>query len=151
MKKRPRVGKADRSRWQTWGSKIFSEQEWAKIGRSLKLSGRELQLVRGMFDDSTDFAIADDLGISPHTVHTHCKRSYHKLGVTDDTFSNHWRLPDPERCLTKHLGYSLDFSDCLVKNPYACEYAVRFGSGVFCNHPERRSFELAAPPLMRIQ
>ena len=83
MKKRPRVGKADRSRWQARGSKIFSEQEWAKIGRSLKLSGRELQLVRRMFDDSTDFAIADDLGISPHTVHTHCKRSYHKLGVTD--------------------------------------------------------------------
>jgi DNA-binding CsgD family transcriptional regulator len=62
---------------------IFSPQEWAKIGRSLKLSGRELQLVRGMFDDSTDFAIADDLSISPHTVRTHCKRLYRKLGVTD--------------------------------------------------------------------
>ena len=83
VNKRQRVGKAGRSRWQARGSKIFSEQEWAKIGRSLKLSGRELQLVRGMFDDSTDFAIADDLGISPHTVRTHCKRSYRKLGVTD--------------------------------------------------------------------
>jgi DNA-binding CsgD family transcriptional regulator len=83
MTKRPRVGNADRSRWQAAGSKIFSEPEWAKIGRSLKLSGRELQLVRGMFDDSTDFAIAENLGISPHTVRTHCKRSYRKLGVTD--------------------------------------------------------------------
>jgi DNA-binding CsgD family transcriptional regulator len=83
MNKRPRVGKPSRTRWQAAGSRIFSEQEWAKIGRSLKLSGRELQLVRGMFDDNTDFAIAADLGISPHTVHTHCKRSYRKLGVTD--------------------------------------------------------------------
>ena len=83
MNRRPRVSKAGRSRWQAPGSRIFSEREWAKIGRSLKLSGRELQLVRGMFDDSTDFAIAADLGISPHTVHTHCKRSYRKLGVTD--------------------------------------------------------------------
>ena len=83
MTKRSRVRKTGRSRWQAPGSRIFNEQEWAKIGRSLKLSGRELQLVRGMFDDRTDFAIADDLGISPHTVHTHCKRSYRKLGVTD--------------------------------------------------------------------
>ena len=80
MTKRSRVRKAGRSVAGT-GSRIFSEPEWAKIGRSLSLR-RELQLVRGMFDDRTDFAIADDLGISPHTVHTHCQRSYRKLEVT---------------------------------------------------------------------
>ena len=70
--------------------------------------------------------------------------------MTDDVVSGHWRLPDPERCLTRHLGHSPDFSDCLVHNPYACEYAVRFGSGVFCSHPERRSFEAADPTLLPV-
>lgn len=66
--------------------------------------------------------------------------------MTEDMVSNHWRLPDPEKCLTRHLGYTLDFSDCLVKNPYGCEYAVHFGSGVFCRHQDRRSFESTDPP-----
>jgi DNA-binding CsgD family transcriptional regulator len=51
--------------------------------RSLKLSGRELQIVRGVFDDYTELAIAKNLNISPHTIHTHCERLYHKLAVTD--------------------------------------------------------------------
>ena len=50
---------------------------------SLDLSGRELQLVRGVFDDDTDFSIASFLGISPHTVHTHFERLHNKLGVAD--------------------------------------------------------------------
>jgi hypothetical protein len=66
--------------------------------------------------------------------------------MTDDTVSNQWRLPDPERCLTKHLEHSLDFSVCLVKSPHDCEYAIRYGSGVFCRHPDRRSFETTDPP-----
>jgi hypothetical protein len=33
------------------GSAMFSEQAWGEIARSLKLSGRELQIVRGVFDD----------------------------------------------------------------------------------------------------
>jgi len=62
---------------------MFSEQAWAEIGRSLKLSGRELQLVRGVFGDRTDCAIAADLGMSPHTVHTHFERLHYKLAVAD--------------------------------------------------------------------
>ncbi len=63
------------------GSAIFSEQAWVEIGRSLKLSRRELEITRGVFDDHTEFAIAADLGISAHTVHTHFERLYRKLGV----------------------------------------------------------------------
>jgi ATP/maltotriose-dependent transcriptional regulator MalT len=65
------------------GAAIFSEPVWKEIAHSLKLSGQELQIVRGVFDDCTESAIANHLSISPHTVHTHCERLYHKLAVTD--------------------------------------------------------------------
>jgi DNA-binding CsgD family transcriptional regulator len=65
------------------GAAMFSEQAWEEIAHSLKLSGRELQIVREVFDDQTEFAIANNLNLSPHTIHTHCERLYHKLAVTD--------------------------------------------------------------------
>ena len=65
------------------GSAIFSSEAWTQIGRSLGLSGRELQIVRGTFDDKTEFAMAADLHISPSTVHSHVERLHHKLGITD--------------------------------------------------------------------
>ena len=46
---------------------MFSEQAWKEITRSLKLSGQELRIVRGVFDDCTEFNIADGLKVSPHT------------------------------------------------------------------------------------
>jgi len=64
------------------GTAVFSEQAWREIARSLKLSGQELRIVRGMFDDCTEGTIAANLKISPHTVHTHCERLYRKLAVT---------------------------------------------------------------------
>jgi DNA-binding NarL/FixJ family response regulator len=42
-----------------------------------------LQIVRAVFDDQTEYAIAADLGISPHTVHTHFERLHRKLAVSD--------------------------------------------------------------------
>ena len=65
------------------GSAIFPDPTWAELGRSLGLTKRELQIVRGIFDDRTEFAIAAELGISPHTVHTHIERLRHKLAVID--------------------------------------------------------------------
>ncbi len=65
------------------GSAIFSDQAWAEIARSLKLSRRELQIVRGVFDDQTEFTTSANLGISSHTVHTHVERLHRKLSVTD--------------------------------------------------------------------
>jgi DNA-binding CsgD family transcriptional regulator len=65
------------------GSAIFSDQAWTQLGCSLRLSGREAQIVRAVFDDRTEFAIADDLGISTHTVHTHVERLHQKLAVVD--------------------------------------------------------------------
>jgi hypothetical protein len=39
--------------------------------------------VRGVFDGRKESAIAADLGISPHTVHTHVERLHRKLAVAD--------------------------------------------------------------------
>jgi DNA-binding CsgD family transcriptional regulator len=64
------------------GAAVFSEPAWAAIARSLKLSGQELQVVRGVFDDHTEGTIAESLKVSPHTIHTHFERLYRKLGVT---------------------------------------------------------------------
>ena len=58
------------------------DREWRSIGRSLKLSPRELQIVRCLFDDDTEAAIALRLGISSHTVHTYLERLYRKVGVS---------------------------------------------------------------------
>ena len=65
------------------GAAMFSKQAWDEIARSLKLSGRELQIIKDVFDDRTEFAIAAHYGVSPHTIHTYCERLYRKLGVTD--------------------------------------------------------------------
>jgi DNA-binding CsgD family transcriptional regulator len=65
------------------GAAMFSRPAWEEVASSLKLSGQELRIVHGIFDDCTEFAIADALKISPHTVHTHCERLYRKVGVTD--------------------------------------------------------------------
>jgi len=62
---------------------MFTEQAWEQMGRALALSGRELQIVRGVFDDRIESAIASDLGIAPCTVHTHLERLHHKLAVHD--------------------------------------------------------------------
>lgn len=61
---------------------MFSNRAWGEIARSLKLSGRELQIVRGVFDDQTESTIATELGLSPCTIHTHSERLYRKLAVT---------------------------------------------------------------------
>jgi DNA-binding CsgD family transcriptional regulator len=62
---------------------MLSQLAWREIARSLHLSTRELQIIRGVFDDRTEYCIAADLGISSHTVHTHFDRLHHKLGVSD--------------------------------------------------------------------
>lgn len=62
---------------------MFSEQAWSEIARSLKLSPREFQILRSVFDGRTESAIAADLCISPHTIHSHMDRLRHKLGVAD--------------------------------------------------------------------
>jgi DNA-binding CsgD family transcriptional regulator len=65
------------------GSSIFSGRAWNALARNLWLSRRELQIVRGVFDGLTEFAIAANLNISTRTVRVHLERLQRKLGVTD--------------------------------------------------------------------
>jgi DNA-binding NarL/FixJ family response regulator len=51
------------------------------VGKSLRISDRELQIIQAIFDDRKEYAIASELKISMHTVHTHLARLYRKLGV----------------------------------------------------------------------
>jgi DNA-binding CsgD family transcriptional regulator len=61
---------------------MLSEGAWAELGRSLELSGRELQMVCAVFDGRKESEIAGELGISPHTVHTYFERLHRKLAVS---------------------------------------------------------------------
>ena len=61
----------------------FNTAEWRLIGRLLRCSPREYQIVRGVFDGKSDAAIASQLGISRNTVRTYVTRLYHKVGVRD--------------------------------------------------------------------
>lgn len=63
------------------GMPVLSEKAWVEIACALKLSGRELEILRGMFKDETEGSIAAGLGISRRTVHAHMERLHRKLGV----------------------------------------------------------------------
>ncbi|TWU20356.1 helix-turn-helix transcriptional regulator [Bythopirellula polymerisocia] len=63
------------------GHSLFSLDVWSCIAQQLSLSERELQISQGVFDDKKESVIAQELGISPHTAHTHLERLYHKLRV----------------------------------------------------------------------
>ncbi len=62
---------------------IFTEAQWRSTGRALHLSGRELQIVQCVFKGESEAAIGQELGMSVHTVHSHIKRLYGKLGVSN--------------------------------------------------------------------
>jgi DNA-binding NarL/FixJ family response regulator len=64
------------------GQSILTYDGWKAIAKSLRISDRELQIVQGIFDDRKEYAIAHELKISVHTVHTHLERLYRKLGVS---------------------------------------------------------------------
>jgi DNA-binding NarL/FixJ family response regulator len=61
--------------------RMLSDRAWEEVGRSLKLSARELDVIRYVFADLKEAHIAEALGISRHTVRTYSERLYRKLGV----------------------------------------------------------------------
>ncbi|MBL8746029.1 MAG: helix-turn-helix transcriptional regulator [Phycisphaerae bacterium] len=85
------------------GRDVLTNSEWTAVGLALRLSPRELQIVQAVFDDKKEAAIADDLGISSHTVHTHLERLYRKVGARGRTtmavrvLAEHLRLISPTR------------------------------------------------------
>lgn len=49
--------------------------------------------------------------------------------------NNNRALPDPAICRGRHI--KSDLVECLVELPSGCRYALPFGCGFFCLHPER--------------
>jgi len=66
-----------------WGANIFGPTAWQDLADRLRLSGRELEVVRGIFGGAKEAVIARDTGMSPHTVHEHLRRLHRKLGARD--------------------------------------------------------------------
>jgi len=60
---------------------LFSDTAWECLTRRLKLSRREVQIAKAVIEDHKEQYIADLLGISEHTVHTHLQRLYRKLEI----------------------------------------------------------------------
>jgi LuxR family maltose regulon positive regulatory protein len=48
----------------------------------LALSTRESEILQAVFEDQKEYCIAENLGISTHTIHTHLERIYRKLHVS---------------------------------------------------------------------
>ena len=67
------------------GAALLTELAWSEIARSLDLSARELETVQGVFDNLKEDAIASNIGVSEHTIHTHLHRLFSKLRVTTRT------------------------------------------------------------------
>ena len=63
------------------GHEAICDRGWHEVRRSLRLSRREFEIVQRIFDDMNELAIAAELGISQHTVHTYLERLYRKTHV----------------------------------------------------------------------
>lgn len=63
------------------GSLDINDRGWARVGRRLQLSPRQLEIVRILLEGSTIAGAARELHIRPDTVKTHLKRVYRRLGV----------------------------------------------------------------------
>jgi len=61
---------------------LLTAETWVIISRALALSGREAEIARLILRDDSECVIADHLGISSHTVHTHVERLFRKLNVS---------------------------------------------------------------------
>ena len=81
---------------------ITNNEVWHELSRHLRLSPREVAILKGFLEDKKEVAIAASIGISPHTVHTHVERLYRKLQVHD-------------RCMAILRVFSLFF--CLAQRP----------------------------------
>ncbi len=57
--------------------------DWRRVRSALRLSRRELELVRHIFDGKKLAAIAKEMKLALGTVKTYSQRIHHKLDVTD--------------------------------------------------------------------
>jgi DNA-binding NarL/FixJ family response regulator len=61
----------------------FSSDEWTAVTAQLRISPREKQLLAGVLSCQSEAAIAAELTLSRHTVHSYMTRLYRKMNVQD--------------------------------------------------------------------
>lgn len=61
--------------------RFLSSDDWDEIRRALHLSVREADIAALIIANAPNGAIAQRLGISAHTVHSHLERLYRKLQI----------------------------------------------------------------------
>jgi DNA-binding NarL/FixJ family response regulator len=57
---------------------MLSDSEWDMLAKKMRLTPRETQVLRGVFAEQTDDAIAIELGIATRTVRAHLGKIYQK-------------------------------------------------------------------------
>jgi DNA-binding CsgD family transcriptional regulator len=62
--------------------RLLSEDTWSLLAQRLRLSPKEVEIIRGLLNERSEAVISREMGVSPHTVHTHIKRLYRKMKVT---------------------------------------------------------------------
>jgi DNA-binding NarL/FixJ family response regulator len=67
------------------GNKLFSNEEWDILFKELALSSRQKEIMRLLFDGSSDKQIANHLQIAVPTVRTHLERLFTKFHAQDRT------------------------------------------------------------------
>jgi ATP/maltotriose-dependent transcriptional regulator MalT len=65
------------------GSRVLSDAAWASVEERLNLTPMELRIVQAIFNDCSELTIADQFQVAPATIHTHCRRLYTKLHVSN--------------------------------------------------------------------
>lgn len=86
---------------QSVGRSVLSDSQWCQIADSLRLSPREIEVVQHVFDNDREAVIAEEIGISRHTVHSYLERIYFKLRVASRcelvvrVFQTHLSLETP--------------------------------------------------------
>jgi len=65
------------------GSAIFSDRVWVVLGDTLGLTETQLQIIRAVFDESTEYAMAANLGVSIDKIRSELSHIHRKLGTQD--------------------------------------------------------------------
>lgn len=73
----------DESETAHLGQRTFSERDWQELKVLYELTPREFDVVRQLFDTGHRPYIASRVDISVHTVDTHLRHAFAKVGVDD--------------------------------------------------------------------
>ena len=63
------------------GRRILCDHQWQEVRRGLALSKRQFEIVQRLSDDMTEAVMAEELGVSQHTIHSHLTRLYAKANA----------------------------------------------------------------------